>query len=207
MKTNSIKTAMESISELIEKEKVYLGELDAQGGDGDLGVSMSSGFAAVNTYLNDSCESDMGKLLLKCGSVLNNAAPSSLGTIISLGMMGMAKALKGEEECDLHEMAAAMEKGVQTIMEKAKSKSGEKTILDALCPAIDSLKNNVEKGSLIAFGQAAEAAAQGSENTKAMRAIHGRAAYYGDQSIGLLDGGSVVGKLIFKGIYCSICKE
>ncbi|MEG0215227.1 MAG: DAK2 domain-containing protein, partial [Hungatella sp.] len=82
----------------------------------------------------------------------------------------------------------------------AKSKPGEKTILDALCPAVEVLKANSAKSAKEAFDAAAKAASEGSEKTKAMRSVHGRAAYYGDKSIGILDGGSVVGKLLFTAI-------
>ena len=77
--------------------------------------------------------------------------------------------------------------------------------MDALCPAVDMLIKNSGENCKEAFSLAAKAAAAGSEGTKEMRSVHGRAAYYGDKSIGTLDGGSVVGKLIFEGIktYCA----
>jgi dihydroxyacetone kinase len=89
-------------------------------------------------------------------------------------------------------------------MEKAKSKPGEKTVLDALCPGIEALKQHSGGDARTAWNEAAKAAAAGSENTRNMRSVHGRAAYYGDKSIGILDGGSVVGKLIFEGVAASI---
>jgi dihydroxyacetone kinase len=85
-------------------------------------------------------------------------------------------------------------------MEKAKSKPGEKTVLDALCPAVEALKKASSGGAAEAFAAAAKAAAEGSESTKGMIPRHGRAAYYGEKGLGLLDGGSVAGKLIFEGI-------
>ena len=93
-----------------------------------------------------------------------------------------------------------MDAGLKMIMDKANSKPGEKTILDALHPAIEALKAHANEDAKTAFAAAAAAAAEGSESTKQMRSVHGRAAYYGDKSIGMLDGGSVVGKLIFVGI-------
>jgi dihydroxyacetone kinase len=113
--------------------------------------------------------------------------------------MGMAKALKGKEEAGLEEVSAALEAGLANIMEKAKSKPGEKTILDSLCPAVQALKNS-GGDKAAAWAGAAQAAAVGSESTRAMKSVHGRAAYYGEKSIGILDGGSVVGKFIFEGI-------
>ncbi|NLM03446.1 MAG: dihydroxyacetone kinase subunit L, partial [Clostridiales bacterium] len=138
---------------------------------------------------------------MKSASVFNEAAPSSLGTITSFGLMGMARALKGKEAASLNEVIDALEAGLNKIMEKAKSKPGEKTIIDALYPAIEVLKNNRELDVKEAFRLASDAAAKGSESTKDMLSVHGRAAYYGEKSLGVLDGGSVVGRLIFEGIY------
>jgi len=200
MNSLSLKEAMNHVSALMTENKDYLIELDAQNGDGDLGLSMSAGYAAVAKFLNETDETDLGKLMMKCGGILNEAAPSTLGTITSFGMMSMAKALKGKTEADLAETAEAMEQGIRTMMEKAGAKPGEKTILDSLCPAVASLKEHSGGDTLAAFEAAAKAAAVGSENTRQMRAVHGRAVYYEEKSIGILDGGSVVGRLIFEGI-------
>lgn len=76
---------------------------------------------------------------MKCGKTFNEASPSSLGTITSFGLMGMAKSLKGKENARLLDLASAMKKGLELIMEKAGSKPGEKTILDAVYPAVEAL--------------------------------------------------------------------
>ena len=98
IKAEDIKGALETISELIEKNRAYLIELDQQNGDGDLGISMDEGFKAVVRYLQEAQEDDLGRLFLNVSKVFNEAAPSSLGTILSIGIMGIAKALKGEVE-------------------------------------------------------------------------------------------------------------
>jgi len=86
-------------------------------------------------------------------------------------------------------------------MEKAGSKPGEKTVLDSLCPALDVLKATPSDGDVKSvLAAAATAASEGSEATRQMKPVHGRAVYYGDKSIGVLDGGSVVGRLIFEAI-------
>lgn len=201
MKASDIKNIFLEISKMISEKRDYLIELDQQNGDGDLGISMDAGFKAVVSGLKIIEEKDMGKLFMVLSSRFNEAASSSLGTILSIGMMGMAKALKGCEEATITDMARAMEQGIQKIMDKAKSKPGEKTILDALCPAIEALKASASLDKKAAVKAAYDAAAAGSESTRNMRPVHGRAAYYGDKSIGVLDGGSVVGRLIFEGIY------
>jgi dihydroxyacetone kinase-like protein len=208
MNAQTLNKAMKAISDVMAANKDYLVQLDQQNGDGDLGISMAAGFKAVSDYLaangeEQNPEKDLGRLFMKCGAAFNEAAPSSLGTILSMGMMGMARALKGKEEADTASLAAAMEAGIASIMEKAKSKPGEKTVLDALCPGIEALKRYAGGDPHAAWTEAAKAAAAGSESTRGMRSVHGRAAYYGDKSIGILDGGSVVGRLIFEGVASS----
>lgn len=205
MNYDSLCKIITSISDIMTENKDYLVSLDQQNGDGDLGISMSSGYEAVKNYVIASEERDLGKILMKCSSVFNEAAPSSLGTITAFGFMGMAKALKGKEEATFAECADALDAGLNKIMEKAKSKPGEKTILDALYPAIEVLKNSDGSDKVAALKSAAAASAEGSENTKNMKSVHGRAAYYAEKSIGTLDGGSVVGKLIFEDIYKCYC--
>ena len=92
------------------------------------------------------------------------------------------------------------------MMDKAESKPGEKTIIDALVPGVEVLRGGAARVAGDAEAErallrdAAAAAAAGSEATRQMEAVHGRAAYSAERSIGVLDGGSVVGRLIFAGI-------
>ena len=160
---------------------------------------MSEGFKAVDMLLEISEEKDLGKLLMKAGNAFNEAAPSSLGTILSFGLTGMAKALKGTREAGGEQIAVALRAGVDKIMEKAGSKPGERTILDSLCPAVEAYAGalGMETCPLEA---AAKAAAAGAEATKQMKPVHGRAAYYGEKCLGNPDGGAVVGQLIFEAL-------
>lgn len=202
-----VKAAVSSIYEKITENKEYLILLDQQNGDGDLGLSMCGGFGAVCSYLASVEETDLGRVFMQASKTFNEAAPSSLGTILSMAMMGIAKKLKGKTEFTLEEMTEALQAGVDNIVAKAGSKPGEKTILDALAPAVCRLRECAGEGPAAACREAAEAAAQGSERTKQMKAVHGRAAYYAEKSIGVLDGGSVVGRLIFEGIADSVRQE
>ncbi len=199
MNRKSVKGIINAISREMTANRDYLVELDQVNGDGDLGISMDDGYRAVAEYLKTSEENDLGKLILACSKVFNASAPSSLGTITSFGFMGMARALKGKEEVSFEEGAKAMLAGVKNIMDKAESKPGEKTIVDSLYPGVQALVKYASEPNK-AVMEAMRAAEEGAEATKQMRAVHGRAAYSAERSIGILDGGSVVGKLIFKGI-------
>lgn len=193
---NMIIRGFQNISKEIDENKDRLISLDQQNGDGDLGISMSDGFHAVCDFLQNTEEIQLTQLFSKAGNSFNEAAPSSLGTILSFFMKGIARGLKGKESCNTKEMAAAMQLGLQNVMNKAGSKPGEKTILDALEPAIRALESIED----MPWEAAAKAASDGSESTRQMKAVWGRAAYYGEKSLGLLDGGSYVGALIFKAL-------
>ena len=198
MTMESLKNAIGVIAEKLDENKEYLIQLDQQNGDGDLGISMSSGIHAVQDYLASNGETDLGKTLNRCGDFFNEAAPSSLGTIIAFFFKGMAKSLKGKENCSVLELAESMQAGLDNVIQKAKSKPGEKTILDSLTPGVAALREYA--GEPDAFTRAARAAREGSEKTRRMKAVWGRAAYYGENSVGILDGGSVVGALVFEAL-------
>jgi hypothetical protein len=99
MNVQTLKKAINSVSDNMAANKDYLVQLDQQNGDGDLGISIAAGFKAVSDYLLASGEEkDLGRLFMKCGAAFNEVAPSSWGTILSMGMMGMARALKAKKK-------------------------------------------------------------------------------------------------------------
>lgn len=197
---SEIKKGISSIAKEMTENRDYLVELDQRNGDGDLGISMSEGFNALVEVLNKTEETDLGKVFRDLSKTFNESAPSSLGTILSFGLMGIAKELKGKTEVSRQEFSVALEKGLDNILDKTGSKVGEKTIIDSLSPGIESLLSSGSEEDKTAFQNAYEASKAGAEKTKEMMAVHGRAAYYGEKSLGLVDGGAVVGTLIFKGM-------
>lgn len=200
MDRNLLARAASAVRDTMIANKDYLTFLDQQNGDGDLGISMVQGYTVIARYLESVEEQDLGRLFMNCASVFNDAAPSTLGTITSFFLMGMARALKGKREASLEDMVAACEAGLAHMMEKAGSKPGEKTIVDSLEPAVRALRAHLGEGTSKALAEAEKAAAEGSEATRTMKPVHGRAAYYGDKCVGLLDGGSVAGKLVFESL-------
>lgn len=200
LNADTLIAAMRAVSGTMSVNRDALIELDQRNGDGDLGISMDEGFAAACRSLEAAEDKDLGRLMIAAGKAFNEAAPSSLGTILSFFMMGMARVLKGSETADAALTGEAMAAGVDKIMERAGSKPGEKTVLDALDPAVKALRAHAPEGFSSAFAAAHAAAREGAESTKAMKAVHGRAAYYGDKAIGLIDGGAVAGMLLFQAL-------
>ena len=185
------------ISQKIRAQKDDLTMLDQQAGDGDLGISMERGFRAVEDTLSQGECEDIGQLFLKVSRTLNETSPSSLGTILSILFMGTAKALRGQAEVSINQLGLALERGMQSVMEKTGSNTGEKTVLDALSPAIAAL---VQSDGKKALANAALAAQQGAEATREMLPVHGRAAYFAEKGIGKIDGGAEVCRLAFEAL-------
>lgn len=208
LKIEDVKKTFESIKEVILKNKDYLIELDSAMGDGDLGLTMSTGFTAIVDELPKISETDIGAAVMKLGMVMANAVPSTMGTLVATAIMRAGKVVKGSEEITLKEMIDMGDAAIEGIMQRGKSKRGEKTILDALFPGVEGLKSVYENnGDLKAAAKAAyDGAAKGAAETKNMKSIHGRAGWYAEKSIGHQDPGATVGMLLFEGINNYISK-
>jgi dihydroxyacetone kinase-like protein len=198
---NEIKEIMNSIKKIMDDNKDYLIELDQKMGDGDLGLTMKKGFTAACESMPED-EEDIGALLLKASMAMNNAASSTMGTLVSSGIMQAGKTAKGLKEIDDKTFVKMVEEFVNGIKKRGKAEVGDKTILDAVVPAVESLKKDVESGTDLseAMVNALAAAEDGVESTKEMVSQHGRAHYYGEKSKGKVDPGAVAGMLIFKAV-------
>ncbi|MDF2984776.1 MAG: dihydroxyacetone kinase [Eubacterium sp.] len=181
--------------------KEYLITIDSVVGDGDLGLTMSDGFKVAYLAVRDSEETDIGKLFYNAGKAMSTAVPSTMGTLMASGLMQAGKVLKAKNELLPEDIALLFEAYMQGVENRGKAKAGEKTFLDGLAPAVDSLQEDLKNGVTLleAAQNAVKASERGSELTKTMIAVHGRAATRGEGSRELLDAGSVVAVLIMKG--------
>jgi dihydroxyacetone kinase-like protein len=188
------------LAEVMEEKKDWLARLDAELGDGDLGLTMSRGFAAAAESLEELEEEDLGKIFLAAGSTIARKAPSTMGTLLATGFMKSAKTLQGKTEARLGDIAEMMKAFVEGIEARGKAKIGEKTLLDSLGPAADALKRAAETDVSLkeAMDLAAHAAIQGFEATKGMIAQHGRGAYYQEGSVGKKDPGAGAAMLLIR---------
>lgn len=198
MKTKNCIQCFERIHHEIHKNSAKLVELDQAFGDGDLGVSMDQGFTGVYLFVQNYEEEDFGKYFMQISKIFNESAPSSLGTIISFGFMGMAKSMKGITDAKLSDFQEAFGKGLENIKEKTGAKLGEKTIIDSLEPAIKVFcrSSNLKEALHFAY----EAAKNGMEETMKLVAVHGRASYHKEKTLGHIDGGAYVSYVIFKAL-------
>lgn len=198
----SLKCTLKNIVEVMEEEKEYLIELDGSMGDGDLGLTMCTGFQAIYEEFDKIDETDMGKIFMKLGMKMNSVVPSTMGTLISTCFIKAASKAKGKTDLFLADIVEMGQAAVEGVMERGKSKIGDKTMLDALVPAVDVLVSALAAGKTISEAQKAayQAAVLGVERTKEMQSVHGRAAYYNEKSIGRPDPGASAVMFIIKGI-------
>ncbi len=197
------KGIMEAVRDIMVENKDYLIDLDSAMGDGDLGLTMSAGFNAAVKSLNDYDGEEIGMALMQSGMAMNNAASSTMGTLVSSAIIRTAKIAKGKAKIDSETYIGMAEAAVQGIMDRGKAKVGDKTILDSLVPAVEALKKGIGEGKTIveAYKEASYAAEEGFERTREMVSQHGRAHYYGEKSKGKLDPGAAVAMLATKAIF------
>lgn len=191
---------LKSLSDTMAENRDYLIELDSVVGDGDLGLTMGDGFAAAYKAAESFEGDDLGKLLYTSGKAMSTAVPSTMGTLMASGFMNAGKALKGKTELENKDMAELFKAYMDGVSGRGKAKIGDKTFLDGIAPAVDSLFESVNNGETLeqTAAKAAEAAEKGFKDTATMLALHGRAATRGEASRSLLDPGAAVAMLMMK---------
>jgi len=190
---------LQNLKALFNDRKDFLVELDGRMGDGDLGLTMSKAFTAACDELMDTAETDIGKIFMKAGMQMAKAAPSTMGTLMGTGFMRGGKAVAGKAELTTADLADFFQAFVAGIMDRGKAQPGDKTVIDALKPAADTLATLSTETPARALSEALSAAEKGLESTKNMIAQHGRIAYYKEKSKGQEDPGATAGVILVKG--------
>lgn len=190
--TKQMAAIIEGMAKKIEAEKEYLTELDNEIGDGDHGINLARGFEAVEKKLPSLAGGDIGALLKGVGMQLVSTVGGASGPLYGTAFMKAGMACKGLTEIDGPAFVKAMEAAVDGIKMRGKATEGEKTMLDALCPALKVMQDDVAAGKSLkeALQDAAQAAEKGVEYTKTIIATKGRAGYLGERSLGHQDPGA-----------------
>jgi len=179
---------------IMAEQRDALCALDAELGDGDIGLTMSKGFAAAGQAAAGGADRTPSGTLKAAAFALMSAAPSTMGTLIAGGFLAASKAAAGMERVDAPGLAKILRAFADGIAARGKSRRGDKTILDALYPALDALEA-AEPGTPLeaTLERMAAAAREGAEATRDMQAKHGRAGRYLEGSVGHVDAGARVG--------------
>jgi dihydroxyacetone kinase len=198
--TKHIVSIVACMADTIIENEVYFCELDSVAGDGDFGMSLAKGFRAIKQEWVNLDKTDIGLFLRACGMIITEFCGGASGPIWGSAFMSAGRYAKGKTEISLSELAGMMESAVEGIQKRGGAQLGDKTLLDALIPAVVSLNNDSFLGSNIeiAFANAAAAAEDGAEKTKEMVAKKGRATYVGERSINYPDAGAKALGIIFK---------
>jgi phosphoenolpyruvate---glycerone phosphotransferase subunit DhaL len=167
-----------------------LRDLDAALGDGDLGITVRSGSEAVVKALSALPEeAQINDILLAAGKAFSTANPSTFAALVGGGLLAAAKTMQGKSEMSRDDVLTIGQAVASRITERGKSKLGDKTVLDALLPSLDTLQST--QGDALASLDAMIATAQARvDETASMQSQKGRAAWVQERSIGHADPGA-----------------
>lgn len=183
---------VDKFADKMAEHKQELTEYDQHIGDGDHGINMARGMAAVEEKKPAFQDKDIGDILKTVGMTLVSTVGGASGPLYGTAFMKAGMAAKGKEELTDDDLIAVFDAMIGGIQTRGKAQQGEKTMLDAIIPAADAFKAAVAEGkdTQQALEEADKKAWEGVEYTKTIRATKGRASYLGERSIGFQDPGA-----------------
>ncbi|MFE6780899.1 dihydroxyacetone kinase subunit DhaL [Streptomyces sp. NPDC057680] len=178
-----------AVAEAVDREADRLTELDSAIGDADHGANLRRGFAAVTETLAEDPPATPGAVLTAAGRQLISTVGGASGPLYGTLLRRTGKTLGDEERVTREQLAEALGSGVAAVSQLGGAQVGDKTMLDALTPAVEALRES--------FGAGRAAAQEGALATVPLRARKGRASYLGERSVGHQDPGATSSALLF----------
>jgi phosphoenolpyruvate---glycerone phosphotransferase subunit DhaL len=188
----------------------YLTQLDAAIGDGDHGINMTRGFAAVGKALAGQGDAlPPGRALVLAGKTLVSTVGGASGPLWGSALRAAGRALGDAERLDGPALADALDAALAAVVDLGAAAPGDKTMVDALGPATAALREQLDAGASLADATASAAAAaeEGAQSTVPMQARKGRASYLGERSIGHQDPGATSAALIVRALHEAVARE
>ncbi|MEU2282582.1 dihydroxyacetone kinase subunit DhaL [Streptomyces sp. NPDC013178] len=176
----------------VDREAERLTALDSPIGDADHGSNLQRGFTSVSAALKEEAPATPGAVLVLAGRRLISTVGGASGPLYGTLLRRTGKALGEAAEVSEEQLAEALRAGVDAVMQLGGAAPGDKTMIDALVPAVDALGDG--------FGAARTAAEQGALATTPLQARKGRASYLGERSIGHQDPGATSAALLVAGL-------
>jgi dihydroxyacetone kinase-like protein len=207
---NTVRRWLAASAAAISEQRDYLTQLDAAIGDADHGANMDRGFTAVLERLDGEASSEPpGKLLLTAGSTLVSTVGGASGPLWGTALRRAGRTLGAAQEFGADELVGALEAALAGVVELGAANEGEKTMVDALAPAVRVLRERVGDGAGLsdALAAAREAGEEGMRATVPLQARKGRASYLGERSIGHQDPGATSTALILAALERSAAAE
>src|SRR6478752_1343795 len=183
---------------LVSENRDHLTELDAAIGDADHGSNLDRGMKAAVAALDELGPSSAGPLFSKVGMTLVSTVGGASGPLFGTLFLRMGTSLGDGDSVDAGQVAAALRAGLDGVEARGKAEPGDKTMYDALAPAVDALDAALGDGATLseALRRASEAAAAGRDATTPLTARKGRASYLGERSVGHQDPGATTVALL-----------
>jgi dihydroxyacetone kinase-like protein len=197
-----VEVAVRTIATVAVSNEKYFGELDAVVGDGDFGYSMARGFELVLQDWDSFDRADIGTFLKRVAVVITSRIGGTSGPLWGTAFLRAGAAAGTAAELDGDLIVAMLRAAVEGIKKRGRSDVGDKTLLDALVPAIDVIEAQLGQGAgpAATLRAAAVEARARAEGTRGMQAMRGRASYTGERSIGSLDAGAVAVAVMFEAL-------
>jgi len=183
---------IEAMADAVQDQRDHLAALDSMIGDGDHGANIARAMAAASTQVA-SLDSPMpADVLRSTGRAVINEMGGAAGVIFGSFFRGCARAVTDRSALDVHDLARMLAAGLAEVQKRGQAQTGDKTMVDALAPAVQAMQTAADADMPIteAVRAAAESARAGAEATSEMIAHFGRAKYLGERSIGYQDAGA-----------------
>jgi dihydroxyacetone kinase-like protein len=191
---------LERTADVLQENRTYLTDLDSAIGDADHGINMDRGFSAVRKKFPEMATMDAATQLRTVGSTLVSTVGGASGPLYGTAYLRAAGAVAGKQELTSADIVAMLEAFLGGIVARGKAQTGEKTMVDALTPALNAARQALNEGATLeqVTSRAAAAAEEGMKATIPMLATKGRASYLGERSIGHQDPGATSSWLILR---------
>ncbi len=186
------------LAQVLHENRDYLTQLDSAIGDADHGINMDRGFKAVTDKLPGMASMDIGSILKTVGTTLVSTVGGASGPLYGTAFLRAGMATSGKHELYEADVIGMLEAALEGIKARGKAQPGEKTMVDALTPALAAAKEAQNLGLSQMLQRASDAAEAGMKATTPMLATKGRASYLGERSIGHQDPGATSSWLILK---------
>jgi phosphoenolpyruvate---glycerone phosphotransferase subunit DhaL len=197
-----VETVVAVIAQTAVANEKYFGELDAVVGDGDFGYSMARGFELVIQDWDSFDRADIGTFLKKIAVVITSRIGGTSGPIWGTAFLRAGGIAGTATKLEPTQIVAMLRAAIEGIKARGHSDVGDKTLLDALVPAVDTIDEQIGQGrdTTAILRAAAVTARDRAEATRDMQAMRGRASYTGERSIGTLDAGAVAVAVMFEAL-------
>ena len=202
MTNDDVMRWLERTADVLHENRTYLTDLDSAIGDADHGINMDRGFSAVRDRFPTMATMDISTRLRTVGSTLVSTVGGAGGPLYGTAYLRAAGVAAGKQELSSADVVAMLEAFLGGIVARGKAQPGEKTMVDALTPALASARQALDEGATLAqiTSRAAAAAEEGAQATIPMLATKGRASYLGERSIGHQDPGATSSWLILRSL-------